>query len=69
MATNVANTPIAEGWWTPGKTGKKRARWVLRVADGMVYYGTGGTIHKFCKVETFQRWVRNAAARLQESAK
>lgn len=61
-ATNTSNEPVSEGWWTPGKTGSTKPRWVLRVAEGMVYYGTGSTTHKFCKVTTFQKWIKRAAA-------
>lgn len=53
---------ISEGWWLPNKTGRSKPRWVLRVDKGMVYYGTGSANHKFCKADTFQKWIKRAAA-------
>lgn len=56
--------PIALGWYVPqvNHTGKPcPSRWVLRCANGWIYYSTG-TKKRFCKVESFHRWVRRRSA-------
>lgn len=57
---------VREGWYVPMRTKRDaiRPRWVLGCIKGMVCYGTGGTRHGHCKIETFRKWIKRTAARM-----
>jgi len=63
---------VTEGWYVPKdspKRGRRLPRWVLRVTESDVYYGKGGTSHFFCKLNTFQAWMRRTGAQRAQTGK
>ncbi len=52
---------LRRGWYLPRLT-KAPPRCVFEIANGRVYYGTGGLRKRECLDKTFRNWMRSTAA-------